>query len=112
MSGLRDDDDFDGCDAGGTQCPPNADHTIDRHSQHDHDEKTRERRVNIVVEDDPVHLLDGFGRSEDFAGRQRLTKSSGVADEADCRRRAEHLFEPAVSVQTSNQTVGTIVTHA
>ena len=88
MSGLRDGvdaADLDGGDPLGTQCPPNADHSVNRHGHNDRDKQSGECRIDIVVDDDALHFLDGFGRSKDFACRQCVAEPPGMADKADGR---------------------------
>src|SRR6266536_2326761 len=67
--------DLDGGDLGISQRPADADPSIDRHRQHDRNEQSCERRIDIVVEDHPMHFLERLGA--------RLTYLDGHAPKSD-----------------------------
>src|SRR5258706_222853 len=85
--------DLDARDLWSAQRPAKSNQSIDCHNHHNRDEETRERCVDIVVEDDPSHLIQGLRRSQDLSSRKRLFKPLRVREEADRRCGAEHLLK-------------------
>jgi len=59
-----------------------------------------------------VHLLDGFGGARIFPADSASLNLQAWLTKPIAGVELNSFSSPAVSVQTSNQTVGTIVTHA
>src|SRR5262245_36922407 len=85
---------FFGGGPGISQSLANTNYPEDCHRKHDRYEQSSKRRVDVIVENDTIHLLKRLCGCEHLASSRGIAEHSCVADEADRRHGAEHLLHP------------------
>src|ERR1700739_665159 len=75
------------------ECLAALGHAIDHHRHDNRSEHPGKRRVHIVVENDPTHLLQGLGRGQHVPARGGSGKAQRVANEYHLNVWADSLIE-------------------
>src|ERR1700730_6441508 len=91
---VRGQADLDGGDLRVTQCPAYGDDTVDYHGQHHRDEQRGQCSVDVIVDDDTVHLLYRLRWRQDLARRGGVAEHPRMGNEADRRFGAEDFLQP------------------
>ena len=86
--------DLDGGDLWIAQCPAYSHDTVDHHRQHHRDEQRGQCGVDVIVDDDAVHLRQRLRRRQDLARHGGVAEHPRMSNEADRRFDAKDFLQP------------------